>query len=115
MKADRAAFLREMHIRFPGAVAEISEYGAGLLHCEVAALRTYLEACLASKKEWECEQILSFVGELLPLADDALANALLVSFLEDLALGSLSDEDKSILRQRAPKDVLQHLRMHITL
>jgi len=112
MKATRETFLNDMKMMFPNAVTLITKYSEGLLHCEVAVLREYFEAALAKKKEWECEKILRYIGDLLPRADEALENALLVSFLEDLALGDLSDEDKKLISQRAPDNVLKLLRQH---
>ena len=115
MRATRDTFLSDIETMFPDVVPLITEYDEGLLHCEVAAFRKYLEAALSNRREWECEKILRYVGDLLPRADEALENALLVSFLEDLALGDLSDVDKEILRQRAPSEILHVLRQHCPL
>ncbi len=104
-----------MQIMFPDALALITEYGKGLLHCEVAALREYFEAVLTKKNISECERIMRYVKDLLPLADASLENAFLVSFLEDLALGNLSDEDKRIIIEIAPDDILHLLRQHIAI
>jgi hypothetical protein len=115
MKATRDTFLDDLRSKFPDVLPRITKYEDGLLHCEVAALRTHLEAALSKKKEWECEKVLRYVGDLLLRADEPLENALLVSFLEDLALGDLSDGDKQIIRQRAPAGVLQVLRRHMPI
>jgi hypothetical protein len=107
---DRADFLTHLGERFPEVLARIDKYQAGLLHCEVGAFLSTVEEALDSGREWYVEQALRFVHESLGQADPELLNALEVSFLEGLALGEHTAERRRILRDRAPRSLLERIR-----
>lgn len=76
-----------------------------MLHCEVAAFRDHVEAKMDEKAAWYCERALRFIHECLNVAGPDLRNAIEVSFIEDLALGTQTPQRHEIVRERAPKDI----------
>lgn len=100
----RDEFLKRLAVEFPNVVAAINRYEAGLLHCEVAAFRRVTEEAMDAGRLWEAERYFRLVEELLPMADPDLANALEVSYLEDLALGKWTPARYRAVRERmSPK------------
>ena len=51
--------------------------------------------------------VLKFVADVLPRADDAIDNALAVSFIEDFSLGDCTDARKAAIRDRSPESIRQ--------
>ena len=103
-KLDRDAFLKLLAEQFPEVSATIDDIADGLLHLEVAAFRRCVETAADSGRLWDVERYLRFVDDILPQADDALDNALGVSFIEDFAL-DCTDARRDAVRDRAPKRI----------
>ena len=101
----RDEFLARLATNFPEAVAQISEYDAGLLHCEVAAFRRATEAAMDAGRLWEAERHFQLVAELLLVAGHDLRNALEVSYLEDMALGEFTPTRHRAIRERMPREL----------
>ena len=80
----------------------ISGNEKGLLHCEVAAFRTWVEEQLILGKEWNCQKAFEFIERCLKISDPELKNALEISFIEDLALWQHEDKYRIIVKKRAP-------------
>src|SRR5262245_45226691 len=106
---ERLEFLKQMEAEFPDAFAAIGDRDKGLLHCEVAMFREYVESKMDERSAWYCERALRFVAKCLQAADQDLRNALEVSFIEDLALGKHTPQRYDIVSERAPKDVRQKM------
>lgn len=82
---DRNAFMKTLSERFPVVHSAIDEIDDGLLHCEVAVLRRSAEKAMDEGHLWKAEQFFRFIEEILPGADEALENAVEISFIEDVA------------------------------
>jgi hypothetical protein len=100
---DHSAFIKMLADRFPEVVEAINEYEDGLLHCEVAVFRRTAEEAMDTGRLWNVEQYFRFVEEVLPNADNAVANAIEVSFLEDFAIGEYTEQRHRALRDRVSK------------
>ena len=92
MVLGRDDFLVRLASDFPDVVAQINQYEAGLLHCEMAAFRRATEQAIDTGRLREAEKHFRLVEELLPSAGPELLNALEVSYLEDFALGECTPE-----------------------
>ena len=77
---NHSAFIEMLADRFPEVVGAIDKCEDGLLHCEVAVFRRVTEEAMDAGRFWNVEQYFRFVEEVLPNADDAVANAIEVSF-----------------------------------
>ncbi|HBI44392.1 MAG TPA: hypothetical protein DDY78_16295 [Planctomycetales bacterium] len=108
----RKEFLARLAFDFPEASAGINKYEAGLLHCEVAAFRRATEAAMDIGRFWEVERHFRWVEELLKVAGPELRNALEVSYLEDLALGSCPPARYRAVKERMPKALRRILIAH---
>jgi hypothetical protein len=108
----RDEFLARLIADFPAVVAEISQYEAGQLHCEVGAFRRATELAMDAGNTWEAEKHFRLVEELLTTADPELRNALEVSYLEDLALGQCTPQRYEAVRERMPTTLRQILISH---
>lgn len=84
---DRLYFLKELGQIFPEALARINEYETGLLHCEIGPFREFVESSMESERHWECEKAFQFIEASLTGVSPELENSILISFIEDLALG----------------------------
>lgn len=105
----REEFLVRLRTDFPEVLAQVNEYGDGLLHCEVAAFRRATEAAMDTGRLWDAERHFRMVEELLLAADSELRNALEVSYLEDLALGECTPARRRAIQERMPKPLRQIL------
>lgn len=105
MRIDQNGFLSRLAKEFPEAAAQIRHDEKGLLHCEVGAFRRATEVAMDSGKMWLAEQHFRFVESLLHDADEALRNALEVSYLEDLALGECTPERRRTIKERMPRSL----------
>ena len=80
----RKHFIRTLTGRFPEVVAAIDECARGLLHCEMGTFARATQATLdrgdfvTARAHFECAE------SLLRVAGPALANALAVSYLENI-------------------------------
>jgi hypothetical protein len=102
---DRDDFVRLLSVRFPEVAAEIGDTERGLLHLEMAALaRATCPAIDVSDFE-RVQDHFGFVDELLSDADPALANAVYVSYLENVFLGQT--DPRFVLAQTMLSQCLQ--------
>lgn len=102
---ERLDFLKQLEVKFPDAFAKIDDIDEGLLHCEMAAFRRYVEEKMDQGSAWYCEKALCFVEQCLRESGAALENAIEVSFIEDLALGEHNRQRYEIVKERAPKTI----------
>jgi len=100
---ERAEFLKVLETEFPDAFSQIDKCESGLLHCEVAAFRRFVEKRMDEGAHWYCEKAFRFVELCLKEAGPNLENAIEVSFIYDLALGEQNEERYEIVKERAPK------------
>ena len=91
-RLDREAFVGSVRSQFPEVAATIGDIDDGLLHLEVAAFRRCVEAAMDEGRFWDVERYCRFIAESFANADDALDNAIGVSFIEDFALGEINEQ-----------------------
>lgn len=85
--------------KFPWVEEERGEIGEGLAHLDFAALRRGLERAAESRDSATVSDILALVEQLFEDVDTLhpeVANALEVSFLEDLYLGEPQHRDAAV-------------------
>lgn len=102
-RLDRESFVHSIKSQFPEVAATIDEIDDGLLHLEVAAFRRYVENAMDGGRFWDVERHCCFIAESFANADDALDNAIGVSFIEDFALGEITEQRLIAVRERMPK------------
>ena len=95
---DRRTFERLLAQRFPAIAAEIGDLERGLLHLEMAVLARATRRTLDLGDTEETQAHLCFVDELWSNAGPDLLNAIYVSYLENVFLGS---EDPRYVTARA--------------
>ena len=81
-------FERLLAERFPAISADIDDAERGLLHLEMAALARATCKAIDSGDGQQVQEYLCFVDELFSDAGPDLENAVYVSYLEDVFLGS---------------------------
>ena len=87
---DREAFLQALATRFPKIAANISPIESGLLHPEMAVVSQATQEAIA-EQDWEAiASHFAFVEEVLVGADEAVKNAVYVSYVENVFLGETS-------------------------
>ncbi len=104
-RLNRESFISAVAAQFPEIAATIDEIDEGLLHLEVAAFRRCVENAIDNGRMWDVERYCRFIADSFKCADDALDNAIGVSFIEDFALGEITDERREAVRDRMPKDL----------
>lgn len=109
MPLTRDDFIRQLQAEFPEVLAAISEYEGGLLHCEVGVFRRLTEQAMDAGKAWLAERHFRFIERLLPDAGPELANALEISYLEDLAVGQHTPQRHRIVKDRMPPGLRRRL------
>jgi len=89
---DRKAFLQALATQFPEIAENIGEGESGLLHLEMAAMsHATLEAIEA--RSWNSVAAhFSFIDEVFASGNEAVQNAVYVSYLENIFLGEASAE-----------------------
>jgi hypothetical protein len=102
MGTTRERFLADLATAFPEVADQIRPDESGILHCEVAAFRRATERALDSGQLWMTECHFRFVERMLLEADPPLRNALEISYLEDLALGELTEARYRGIKERMP-------------
>lgn len=110
-RSDRTIFLNLIEKEFPEAVLE-DEYSDGLLHCEIANFRLYLEECIEEGKLWMAEKGFRLIEKLLESADSKLKNAIEISFLYDFAIGEQTEKQIVFVKNRTSKKIQEILREH---
>jgi len=106
---NRETFLKELKVQFPDAYSNIDDIDQGLLHLEMSAFRRWVESELVTGGAWNCEKAFKFVETCLKHADPGLENAIEISFIEDLALGEHDMKIKKIVKDRAPKTIIEKM------
>jgi hypothetical protein len=104
-RLDRESFIGAIAVRFPEVAATFNEYENGLLHLEVAAFRRCVEDAMDNGRLWDVERYCRFIANSLANADDALDNAIGVPFIEDFALGDFTEQRRTAIRERMPKEL----------
>lgn len=100
-KIGRDQFVALLTERFPAVAAAITDIAAGLVHCEMAELRRATNAAIAAGDLATVRRHFEFVDEVLRAADEAVENAVVVSYLEDLDFRDPhGDAARKLLRPR---------------
>ncbi len=102
-RINHESFIKAVTSLFPEVVASIDEFEDGLLHLEVAAFRQCVENAIDNGRMWDVERYCRFIADQYANADDALENAIGISFIEDFALGEITDLGREAVRERMPK------------
>ncbi|MGJ5820107.1 DUF7674 family protein [Paludibaculum fermentans] len=84
----RSQFERLLELRFPAIAAEIDDCERGLLHSEMAVFARGTCAAIEGGDFEQMQAHLDFVDELFGSAAPDLENAICVSYLENVFLGS---------------------------
>jgi len=100
---NRESFISAIIAQFPEVAATFDEIDNGLLHLEVAAFRRCVEDAIDNGRLWDVERYTRFIADSLTNADDALNNAIGVSFIEDFALGDFTEQRRKAVSDRMPK------------
>jgi len=91
---DREAFLEGLTARFPEIAASISDIERGLLHSEMGVVSHATRSAIDAHN-WEAvKEQFEFIGEIFVGANDAVRNAVYVSYLENVLLGETSSDFK---------------------
>jgi hypothetical protein len=109
---NRDLFLARLKDEFPEVLELMNQYDAGLIHCEIAKFRRATEQAIDASQLWITERHFKFVEESLASADAELRNALVVSYLEDFALGDWSAAPYQAVKERMPKHLRTILIQH---
>ena len=87
---DRDCFLRALAKRFPEIAVNIDEIDSGLLHLEIAVVsRATHEAVRAQRWEMVASHF-AFMEEVFAGGNEAIKNAVCVSYVENIFLGETS-------------------------
>ena len=100
---DHQRFIAALTQQFPEVAATLDDIDDGLLHLEMAAFRRCVENAMDEGRLWDVERYCRFIDESLRNADDALDNAIGVSFIEDFALGEWSENRHKAVTERLPQ------------
>ena len=104
-RLNRESFIAAIASQFPEVAANIDEVDDGLLHLEVAAFRRCVEDAIDNGQMWNVERYCRFIYDSFANADDALDNAIGVSFIEDFALGEITEQRRRAVHERMPKQL----------
>jgi hypothetical protein len=89
---DREAFLVALAARFPDIAGNISDIESGLLHPEMGVVSDATRVAIAAR-DWETVAAhFQFISEVFAGGNDAVRNAVYVSYLENVLLGESSSE-----------------------
>ena len=89
---DREAFLQVLAARFPEIAANISDIECGLLHPEMAVVSRATREAIKAQSWQTVVAHFSFIGEVFVGGNEAIRNAVYVSYLENVFLGESSAE-----------------------
>ncbi|QOY87770.1 DUF7674 family protein [Paludibaculum fermentans] len=101
----RSQFELLLELRFPAIAAEIDDCERGLLHCEMAVFARGTCAAIESGDFEQTQAHLDFVDELFGRAEPGMENAICVSYLENVFLGS--ETERYIAARRMLSDRLR--------
>ena len=99
---DGIDFIGQLTLRFPEVSGTLRPEGRTLLHVGMADFRPAVEAAMDAGRYWRAYQYLHFLDGCIDAADEALANAIDVSFVEDFAVGEYTAERHRAVRERMP-------------
>jgi hypothetical protein len=102
-RLNRESFINAIAAQFPEVAAAFDEIDNGLIHLEVAAFRRCVENAIDNGRLWNAERYCRFISDSLANADDDLDNAIGVSFIEDFALGEITEQRRKAVNERMPK------------
>lgn len=102
---DRDAFIDAIWSQFPEVAATWNDIDDGLLHLEVAAFRRCVEIAMDSGRLWDVERYCRFIADSFENAGYALDNAIGVSFVEDFALGEITEQRLKAVHECMPKEL----------
>lgn len=105
---DRSVFLRLLHECLPEVSANISDIESGLLHPEMGVVADATRAAIDSR-EWTTVDVhFRFIDRVFTNGDDAVRNAVYVSYLENVLLGESASEFNEA-RTKLPQQLEQAL------
>jgi phosphoglycerate-specific signal transduction histidine kinase len=87
---DRHSFLRALANRFPETAATISEIESGLLHPEMAVVSHATQEAIKEQRWDAVASHFAFIEEVFAGGNEAIKNAVNVSYLENIFLGETS-------------------------
>ena len=99
---DRESFLSELLHDFPEVEKAFAKGSQGLLHSEMGDFRKVVETAMDDGRHWQVQKYLEFLDHCLGQAVPELENAILISFLEDFALGEVTSGRYAATRERMP-------------
>jgi hypothetical protein len=102
-RLNRDAFIHAIQSQFPEIAAMWDDIDDSLLHLEVAVFRRCVETAMDDGRLWDVERYCRFIADSLANADDALDNAIGVSFIEDFALGEITELRRKAVHERIPR------------
>lgn len=102
---NREVFISAIQSQLPEVAASWNGIDEGLLHLEVAAYRQCVECAIDEGRMWDVERYCRFLADSLANADDALENAISISFIEDFALGQITDQRRQAVHERMPNSI----------
>jgi hypothetical protein len=109
---DHQRFIVLVNAEFPDALARIDRSGRGLLHVEMGLFRQGTEEAMDAGKFWLAEKHFRSIERVWGEADPELANAIEVSYLEDLALGECTPQRYRAVKERMPEALRKVLLSH---
>jgi hypothetical protein len=89
---DREAFLQALATRFPEIAASISDIESGLLHPEMGVVSDATRSAITAHNWGAVQDQFEFIGEIFVGANEAVRNAVYVSYLENVLLGETSSD-----------------------
>jgi hypothetical protein len=89
---DRETFLQVLATRFPEIAENIGELESGLLHLEMGVVSNATREAITAEN-WQTVAVhFSFIAEVFAHGNEAIQNAVYVSYLENVLLGEASTE-----------------------
>ena len=102
-------FLDLLEASFPDVAAEIRAQGHSLPHLAAATFRQATERAMDAGQFWAVQQHSLFVEQVRNDATPDLANALDISYVEDLALGECTPQRYRAVKERMPSKMRAEL------
>jgi len=105
----RADFIHHVTLHMPEVSSRIEEDDFGVLHLEMGAMKLATRDALIRYEFHTVRRHFSFIAYLFEHADNALYDAILVSYLEGLFIGEASPEYENA-RSLLPKNLAEALK-----
>lgn len=109
-KIGRDGFMDRLRAEFPDIFLKADKHWDGLLHLEMAEVRRHTNAAIESGDFLKAERLFVFVDSLIDDADDALENAIFVSFCDHFYFNW--DEDYRHAESLVPERLLGWMRRY---